>query len=257
MAATTPSRTQAERSDQTRTRILEAAVTQFSEKGLDGARTEQIAEAAGVNKALLYYYFQGKEALYSAAIKHVAEGVRATSMAVLDSDATPGERFLKSALDHFDRIHTNWRFQSLMQREMFRVHRGEPNALAPMVDTVFRPLTLRMEEVQAQGIASGELIDVDTTQMRNASLGANILYFLSAPMMRLMLGTDPLARSVLEQRRRVAIEFLGQAIFRDREQGARIAARVLAANPMPPESTIRPYPAPEPRNHKNKEARSQ
>ena len=59
-----------------------------------------------------------------------------------------------------------------------------------------------MEEVQAEGIASGELIDVDTTQMRNAALGANILYFLSAPMMRLMLGTDPLERSVLVQRRR-------------------------------------------------------
>lgn len=255
MTATTSTRTQAERSDQTRTRILEAAVTQFSEKGLDGARTEQIAEAAGVNKALLYYYFQGKDALYSAALRHVAGGVRDTSMAVLASGASPGERFLKSALDHFDRIHTNWRFQSLMQREMFRLHHGEPNALTPLVDTIIRPLTQRIEEVQAEGIASGELIAVDTTQMRNAALGANVLYFLSAPMMRIILGTDPLERGALEQRRRLAIEYLGQAVFRDREHGARVAARVLAATPMPPESTIRPYPPLESRNHNRKEAK--
>ena len=87
-----PSRTQAERADQTRARILDAAVRQFSENGLAGARTEQIAEAAGVNKALLYYYFKSKEALYDAALEAVAEGVRATSMAVLEADASAGER---------------------------------------------------------------------------------------------------------------------------------------------------------------------
>lgn len=256
MTTSTPTRTQAERSDQTRARILEAAVTQFSEKGLDGARTEQIAEAAGVNKALLYYYFQGKEGLYAAALEYVAEGVRAASMAVLDSSASPGERFLKTALDHFDRIHTNWRFQSLMQQEMMRAHQGEPNALTPLVETVFRPLTQRMEQVQAEGIRSGELIDVDPTQMRNAALGANILHILSAPMMQMMTGEDPLERSALERRRRLAIEYLGQAVFRDREHGAQVAARVLAANPMPQESGVRPRAVPGLRNEKRKEAKS-
>ena len=70
MMNSTPSRTQADRADQTRARILEAAVNEFSAKsGLAGARTEQIAEAAGVNKALLYYYFQSKQALYDAALE--------------------------------------------------------------------------------------------------------------------------------------------------------------------------------------------
>ena len=116
MTNATPTRTQAERADQTRARILDAAVRQFSENGLAGARTEQIAEEAGVNKALLYYYFQGKDALYAAALESVAQGVRDASLAVFDVDASAGERFLLSALNHFDRIHTNPGFQSLMQR---------------------------------------------------------------------------------------------------------------------------------------------
>jgi len=86
----TSTRTQAERADLTRARILNAAVRQFSESGLAGARTEQIAEEAGVNKALLYYYFKSKEDLYAAALDAVFEGVRADSISVLGRMLRPG-----------------------------------------------------------------------------------------------------------------------------------------------------------------------
>jgi TetR/AcrR family transcriptional regulator len=175
-----PIRPQSERSDQTRARILDAAIHQFSENGLAGARTEQIAEAAGVNKALLYYYFQGKDALYTAALESVAQGVRDSSLAVFDADASPGERFLLSALNHFDRIYTHRGFQSLMQQEMVRLHRGETNALTPLAETVFKPLMTRMMQVLREGIASGELIPVDPSQIRLAAFGANVFYFLRA-----------------------------------------------------------------------------
>jgi TetR/AcrR family transcriptional regulator len=255
MTATPPTRTQAERADQTRARILEAAIRQFSMNGLAGARTEQIAEEAGVNKALLYYYFKGKEALYAAALELVAEGVRVTSLAVLEGPGSAGERFLMSALNHFDRIHTNRGFQSLMQQEMMRLHRGEANALTPLVETVFRPLMQRMCEVLDEGMAAGELIAVDPAQIRYAALGANVFYFLSAPLMHLIEGADPMEPAALERRRTVAIEYLGQTLFIDREHGARVAARVLAATPMPVNGGIRPQLTPECRAIKIEEVR--
>jgi TetR/AcrR family transcriptional regulator len=255
MEKVTPTRTQGDRADQTKARILEAAIRQFSEKGLAGARTEQIAEAAGVNKALLYYYFKGKEDLYAAALESVAEGVLASNMAVFEADCSAGERFLRSTLSHFDRIHTNPGFQSLMQQEMVRLHRGEANALSPLVDRFFRPLMLRMAEVLDEGISSGELIAVDPGQIRNAALGANVLYFLSAPLMHLVLGMDLLTWEALEFRRQAAIEFLGQAIFVDREHGARAAARALAEMPMPKHGGIRPQAVPELRANKTEEVR--
>ena len=92
MTATAPTRTQAERADQTRARILDAAVREFSENGLAGARTEQIAEAAGVNKALLYYYFEGKEALYAAALETVAQRVVPAAWRRLNSERSAGEQ---------------------------------------------------------------------------------------------------------------------------------------------------------------------
>jgi TetR/AcrR family transcriptional regulator len=233
MTSTPPTRNQGERADLTRTRILEAALREFSEKGLDGARTERIAEAAGVNKALLYYYFQGKEALYAAALEMVIERVRTTSFAVLEADVSAGERFLLMVLSHFDRMHTNRAFQSLMQQEMIRLHRGEANALGPIAEKLFRPLWSRVQTVVDEGMAAGELIRAEWTQMIYAGLGANVFYFLSAPMTKLTQGFDPLDRGALEFRRKAAVEYLGQAVFVDREHGARAAARVLAAMPMP------------------------
>jgi TetR/AcrR family transcriptional regulator len=77
------------------------------------------------------------------------------------------------------------------------------------------------------------LIHADPHQIHYAAQGANVFYFLSAPLTRLAFGTEPLERGELELRRQAAIEFLGQAIFIDREYGARVAARVLAETPMP------------------------
>src|SRR5208337_544745 len=53
---------------ETRATILRAAEQHYAEHGLAGARTDAIAAAAGVNKALLYYYFKSKEGLYQAVV---------------------------------------------------------------------------------------------------------------------------------------------------------------------------------------------
>ncbi len=233
MATPAPSRTQAERADQTRARILEAAVREFSVSGLAGARTERIAEAAGVNKALLYYYFSNKLALYDAALEAVASRVVSSSMAAMGAECSAGERLLQFALNHFDRIHSQRAFQSLMQQEMMRVHRGEENALASLVDKVFRPMMARVREVYQEGRGSGELIQVDELQIMYAALGANVFYFLSAPVMSMLTGTNPFDRGALKFRRKAAVEYLGSTIFMDRKHGAAVAARVLAATPMP------------------------
>lgn len=233
MTDPTPTRSNVDRADQTRARILDAATREFSANGLAGARTERIAEAAAVNKALIYYYFRSKDALYAAALEAVAARMAVASMAVLNQECSAGERLLRSALNHFDRIYTQPVFQNLMQQEMIRLRKGESTAVNPLVEKLFKPMGERMLAVVEEGIRSGELIPVESSQVTYSALGANVFYFLSAPMMRLIAGADPLERRALEFRRKASIEFLGQAIFMDRQQGAILAARVLAETPMP------------------------
>ncbi|MGB7354507.1 MAG: TetR/AcrR family transcriptional regulator, partial [Acidobacteriaceae bacterium] len=67
--------------DKSRNRILHAAIREFSEHGLAGARTSAIAAAAQVNKALLYYYFRDKESLYVTALEAVATQAAESALA--------------------------------------------------------------------------------------------------------------------------------------------------------------------------------
>jgi TetR/AcrR family transcriptional regulator len=60
-----------EQGDETRERILAAATAQFKEKGLAGARVDEIAKAAGCNKQLIYYYFGDKAGLYEESLKRM------------------------------------------------------------------------------------------------------------------------------------------------------------------------------------------
>jgi TetR/AcrR family transcriptional regulator len=221
------------RSDQTRSRILQAAIREFSDHGLAGARTGAIAASAGVNKALLYYYFRDKESLYTASLEEVAGKVASAALAVLDLDCSPGERLLRFALQHFDRVVTQRGFQALMQQEMIRFREGESGSMGILARTAFEPMFRRALTIAEEGIGAGELVRVDFMQMMYSALGANVFYFLSAPMISLVLGTDPLEPAALEHRRIASIEFLGQSLFTDRKRGARIAKTVLAAMPMP------------------------
>jgi TetR/AcrR family transcriptional regulator len=227
------SEAQADRAAETRARILDAALSEFSAHGLAGARTEQIAAAAGVNKALLYYYFDSKEKLYSATLEMVSARVRDRTMAVFLREASPGERMLRAALDHFDRILTQREFQSLMQQEMMRLHKGEEGELPILVKRVFGPLHAVFQSLVREGIKSGEVIEADWLQIVLSALGGNVFYFLSAPVWRLVMPFDPFDPEVLRARRAALVEFLGQAIFTDRKRGAELAAKVLGDSPMP------------------------
>jgi TetR/AcrR family transcriptional regulator len=221
------------RADATRKAILRAAIREFSAHGLAGARTDAIAESAQVNKALLYYYFKSKTALYAAAIEEVSTTAAELALAALDSKHSAGERLLRSALNHFDRILTQRDFQSLMQQEMVRMRRGESEAMPAMVESLFKPLLGKLEQAVHEGIEKGELCQMDWLQVIYSAFGANVFYFLSAPMMRLVLPFDPFTTAAIEARRKAAVQFLGSALFVDRAHGARLAKRVLAAMPMP------------------------
>ncbi len=76
------------KSDHTREKILHAALHEFSVHGLAGARVEEIAKAAGVNKAMIYYHFPGKEALFNELFQAEMELLRQEITSVLQERDT-------------------------------------------------------------------------------------------------------------------------------------------------------------------------
>src|SRR6185369_10566505 len=98
------------RPEESRAAILQAAVREFSREGVAGARTDAIARAAGVNKALLYYYFKDKDTLYGAVLDQAFGGLTSTLLEILDLDLPPRKKILAYAGGHFDYIASHARY---------------------------------------------------------------------------------------------------------------------------------------------------
>jgi AcrR family transcriptional regulator len=80
LASNAPKGSKAEKvtrnADRTRTQILDAATQEFAELGIAGARIERIAERAGTNKRMVYYYFNSKDELFVAVMENTYASIR-------------------------------------------------------------------------------------------------------------------------------------------------------------------------------------
>lgn len=202
------------RPEKTRAAILNAAITEFAHEGAAGARTDAIARAAKVNKALLYYYFKDKETLYGAALDLVFEGLTERVAEVLARDLPPREKIREFVGAHFDFIASHPAYPRMVQREMMRAGRKGSPHIKRIVERYLRPTFARVREVMLEGIASGEIRDVDPVQVVPSLVALNIFYFSSVPMMRLLTpGIDPLSPGRVAQRRAAVLDFVSAAIF--------------------------------------------
>jgi len=87
--------------------ILTAARTVFTRKGKDGARMQEIADEAGVNKMLLHYYFRSKEKLFHRVVEEIIEQV-VNSVVKISAQAERFEDFLRTFIDlHIDFLREN------------------------------------------------------------------------------------------------------------------------------------------------------
>ena len=75
-------------------RILDAALQEFAASGLGGARVDRIAEAADINKAMIFYYFESKENLYKEVISRALYDIMPQAQKILLSSSEP-EGFLE------------------------------------------------------------------------------------------------------------------------------------------------------------------
>jgi TetR/AcrR family transcriptional regulator len=201
------------RPDESRASILKAAVAEFSEHGIAGARTDAIARAAHVNKALLYYYFKDKHALYEAVLDHVFGGLRARVMPVLESKLPPRQKMLEYLGAYFDYIAANPRFPRVVQAEWMRSGAGG----APMqrvAKECFRPIFEKLAGVLREGMEAGEFRAVNPMDFVPSVVGVIIFYFSAAPLMKTLMKVDPLSVERIRERRTFVLEFISAALFK-------------------------------------------
>lgn len=197
----------------TETQILEAAHRVFLRRGTAGARTQEIADEAGVNKALLHYYFRTKERLAEAVFLRAARTLFPQLLAALASDQPLREKLQQAVEAELAVLEANPYLPGYVISEFqYRPeHFRDLLTDALPVDAVRRAV---FDKVQYQLDAEAEAGRLRPTRAEDliVALMAQLVFpFAAAPMLDTLLGLDADAQQAMTERRR---EGLADAILR-------------------------------------------
>jgi AcrR family transcriptional regulator len=150
--------------EKTREDILQAAITEFVQQGLAGARVDAIAERTATSKRMIYYYFGSKEQLYVEVLVKLYGDIRRTEHS-LDLESLPAElairRLVEFTFDHHDR---NVDFVRIVSTE--NIHYGEFIKQSPVIREMSSQVLEALGKVLRRGEEEGvfrpgiEVLDV-------------------------------------------------------------------------------------------------
>jgi AcrR family transcriptional regulator len=167
-------------------RILSAARKEFIAKGLEGARMQAVASAAGVNKALLHYYYRSKEKLYHKVLEDTLGTVwGAIGAEFRAQDPSRGlEPLLRTVIATYVRVlAANPEFPLFVFREMANQEGSFAEGLPALVrDFQDVPATL-VQALQAE-VAAGKVKSVPPVHFFMNLMGMTVATFLIMPMVR-------------------------------------------------------------------------
>ncbi len=198
------------RGAETRAAILEAAERIFAEVGLAGARTDAIASLAGVNKALLYYYFKSKDGLYLAVLEDHLKAFHRRAGEVLSAGGSARATLLRYVSTHFDFVSARPYYPRLVQRLLMAG--GRP--LERLAREHFAPLYRKLAEVIEQGVRAGELRRADSHHTVLSLVSLNVFYFSAAPIVKAVTGLDPYEKRNLARRKEEVLRLIRYGLFR-------------------------------------------
>ena len=139
--------------ERTRADILRVAEVEFGEKGLAGARIDEIAEATRTSKRMIYYYFGSKEGLYLAVLEEAYRRVRDIESELKLQDLEPEEALRRLVAFTFDHHLDHESYIRLVMSE--NIHRGEYLAQSPRIQELNVPAIAAIRNLYERGVKAG------------------------------------------------------------------------------------------------------
>ena len=161
----------------TREKILGAAVEEFARYGLGGARVDRIAQRAGANKRMLYYYFGDKEGLFLAALENRYDHIRSAERMLDLEDLDPREALERLVRFTWEYFLEHPEFMTLLNSE--NLHKGRHVRKSKRVQDMHSPLVETLRAVLRKGEAQRMFRrGVDPVQLY-ISIAGEIYFYLS------------------------------------------------------------------------------
>jgi TetR/AcrR family transcriptional regulator len=186
-------------------RILDAAHRVFLRRGTAGARTQEIAAEAGVNKALVHYYFGTKEALADAVFQRVASTFLPSLFGVLSATDLTLEQRVRQVAERqvaFHRAHPYMAIYLLSE-----IHTA-PERLDPLVGRHGRPSLGPLQAQLDAAAAAGTIRPITVGEFMVNLMSMLVFPVVARPMIRHILGIDePGYDQFLDQRAEQVVTF--------------------------------------------------
>jgi TetR/AcrR family transcriptional regulator len=170
----------------TEQKIMRAATEVFLEKGKDGARMQQIADRAGINKALLHYYFRSKDKLFEQVFRQEFKFILSNIVQVL-SITDDFKEFLRQFVRNY--LQAIIPRRNLIRFIIWEIPKMQPHLVQYFFET-FRehgytenPVILRIKKA----IDEGQIKSVDPIQFLMSFLGMCIFPIMAAPILQHIL----------------------------------------------------------------------
>jgi TetR/AcrR family transcriptional regulator len=173
----------------TRERILQAAIGEFSHKGLDGARVDEIAQRSRANKRLIYHYFGNKEELFLAVLERAYDDIRQAE-ASLHLDGLDPETAIRRLTEFsFDYSASNPHFIHLLNCENLygARHLRESKRVLQLNSPIIDALRRILDRGQREGLFRK---DVDPVQLYVSIAALGYFYLSNNPTLSVVFGRN-------------------------------------------------------------------
>jgi TetR/AcrR family transcriptional regulator len=194
----------------TEEKIFEAATEVFLEKGMDGARMQDIASQAGINKALLHYYFRTKEKLFTSVFEMIARKVFKKFAPVMDEKLTLEEKIRFFFREHISFLQENPRLPGFVLNEVNR----HPERIRKLLSNVdFDNLFLKLFDQHQEELARYNITRELLPQLLITMAAMSVFPFAAKGILEGILGkVDIKFKDFMEERKEFAAEFVIKAI---------------------------------------------
>lgn len=202
-----------EQDESSRPALLGAARSAFSERGLEGARVDDIARRAGVNKQLVYHYFGSKDGLYTAVLEQVYREIRDQELA-LELDSLPAEKAMRELVGFsYDYLAKSPDFVRILADE--NAHGGQHLKGSDIVKEVNKPIIELISKTLARGTAAGVFRDgLDPLHVYLSIAGMSFFYFANMHTLSRAFDADLGSPRGIAERRAHIVDFVLNALRR-------------------------------------------
>jgi AcrR family transcriptional regulator len=193
----------------TEQKILEAARKIFLEKGLSGARMQDIANEAGINKALLHYYYRSKDKLFEIVFIEHKQKMFENMSKILGSDKSVSEIIELVIEQEQDSLREMPMMPLFIMNEIHK----RPEKLAEIHNFYMKDASKKFFETVKKEVAEGKIKPINPLDLLMNLVSLNVFPYLACPMfMQVLDMTQEDVDAFLENRRHTIKEFIMNAI---------------------------------------------